>query len=235
MKTKDIFFAPLIVDTLCLPEEESNHCVRVLRKKEGDELLITDGKGVFYHSTIVDSNPKQCRVCIDKIEQVMKSWDFNLSIAFAPTKNMDRIEWFVEKATEIGIDSFHPILTQNSERKILKSDRLTKVISSACKQSQKAFYPELDELSVFKEFLTGDFKGQKFIAHCHHSVRYLLPDIYKKGESVLILIGPEGDFTEDEVELAVQYGFVPISLSPERLRTETAALFSCSTIQVLNY
>lgn len=235
MKTKDIFFVPSILDTLCLTEEESNHCVRVMRKKEGDEILVTDGEGFFYHSTIVDSNPRQCKIQIDSTEEVEKSWDFELTIAFAPTKNMDRIEWFVEKATEIGIDRFSPILTQNSERRILKLDRLNKVIISACKQSQKAFYPKLDELSNFKDFLTMDFDGQKYIAHCHNSTRFPLSDKYVEGGNVLILIGPEGDFTIEEVKLAEQYGFMSISLSPERLRTETAALFACSTIQVLNY
>ena len=235
MKDKDIFFAPSILDTLFLTEEESRHCVRVLRKGEGDEILITDGKGVFYHATIVDANPKCCKVCITNTEIMNKSWDFNISIAFAPTKNMDRIEWFVEKSTEIGIDNFIPFLSTNSERKVLKLDRLTKVIAAACKQSQKAFYPNLNELSTFKELLTKSFSGAKYIAHCYDTPKKSLANIYAKNTDVLILIGPEGDFTPEEVKLAEAAGFASISLSSERLRTETAALFACSTIQVLNF
>ena len=234
MKNKDIFYAPMIQDSLHLSEEESRHCVKVLRKTEGDEILITDGKGVFYLATIDDANAKSCKVQINSIEKVGKSWNFDLTIAFAPTKNTDRIEWFVEKSTEIGIDNFIPFLSNNSERKILKTDRLNKVIVSACKQSQKAFYPCLSELTTFKQLLTMPFLGEKYIAHCYDTPKQLLVDIYTKSSSVLILIGPEGDFTADEVKLAEEKGFTSISLSSERLRTETAALFACSTVQVLN-
>lgn len=229
-----IFFAPDILSNPELPFEEGQHCIKVLRKKVGDEIFLTDGKGYFYNAEIIQANPKHCIVNITKTIQQRKGWGFNLQIAFAPTKNIDRIEWFAEKSTEIGIDCFTPILCQHSERKEIKTQRIEKILVSAMKQSQKALLPQLDEILPFSEFVKQDFNGQKFIAHCYPQEKSLLKEIYQQGENVLILIGPEGDFSEKEVDEAIRNGFKPISLGEARLRTETAALVACHTIHVLN-
>ncbi len=231
---KTIFFTPDILSNLELPLEEAQHCIKVLRKNEGDQILLTDGKGFFYDAEIVQAHPKHCVVNIVKTIEYLKQWNFNLEIAFAPTKNIDRIEWFVEKATEIGVDRFVPILCQHSERKEIKAQRIEKILVSAMKQSQKAVLPQLDQIETFSKFIKRDFIGQKFIAHCYPQEKKLLKDAYKKGENTLILIGPEGDFSEKEVQEAIQNGFQPISLGDSRLRTETAALVACHTIHVLN-
>lgn len=231
---KTIFFTPDIQTNVELPLEEAQHCVRVLRKKEGDEILLTDGKGAFYDAEIIQAHPKHCIVNILNVISQSKPWAFDLQIAFAPTKNMDRIEWFAEKATEIGIDRLSPLLCAHSERKEIKNARIEKILVSAMKQSQKAYLPLLDDMATFRNFVKQDFKGDKYIAHCYDGEKQLLKDIYPKGNPALILIGPEGDFSEEEVALAVDYGFRPISLGNSRLRTETAALVACHTIHVLN-
>lgn len=232
---KTIFYAPDILINSELPTEEAQHCVRVLRKKEGDEILITDGNGFFYDAQIVQANQKHCIVDIIDKKADPKYWDFNLHIAFAPTKNIDRIEWFAEKTTEIGIDHFSPILCRYSERKEIKHERIEKILISAMKQSQKAILPRLDQMISFADFIKQDFEGRKFIAHCYEGTKPMLHEIYKKGEDTLLLIGPEGDFSEQEVELAVSAGFESISLGQSRLRTETAALVACHSIHALNW
>jgi 16S rRNA (uracil1498-N3)-methyltransferase len=232
---KTIFFTPDILRNRELPFEEAQHCIKVLRKKEGDEILLTDGRGNFYDAAIVQANPKHCLVDILKTIPQAKGWSFNLQIAFAPTKNIDRIEWFAEKATEIGIDRLSPILCRHSERKDIKFQRIEKILVSAMKQSQKALLPRLDEMLSFPQFIKQDFNGQKFIAHCHPGEKSILKDVYRKGENVLMLIGPEGDFSEMEVEEAIRQGFQPVSLGESRLRTETAALAACHAIHVLNW
>ncbi|MFV0417894.1 MAG: 16S rRNA (uracil(1498)-N(3))-methyltransferase [Dysgonomonas sp.] len=231
---KTIFFAPDILSNPELPFEEGQHCIKVLRKKEGDEIFLTDGKGYFYDAAIIQANPKHCIVNIINTIQQPKGWSFNLQIAFAPTKNIDRIEWFAEKATEIGIDRFSPILCQHSERKEIKAQRVEKILISAMKQSQKALLPQRDDMVSFSEFIRQEFDGQKFIAHCYSQEKFLLKDVYQKGENALILIGPEGDFSEKEVEEALCNGFKPITLGESRLRTETAALVACHTMHLLN-
>lgn len=232
---KTIFFTPDILSNPELPFEEAQHCIKVLRKKEGDEIFLADGKGNFYDAVIVQANPKHCIVNLLNTIPQTKSWNFNLQIAFAPTKNMDRIEWFVEKATEIGIDRFSPILCQHSERKEIKLQRIEKILVSAMKQSQKALLPQLDEMLPFSRFIKQNFEGAKYVAHCYPGQKPLLKEVYKKEENALILIGPEGDFSEKEVEEALQQGFQPISLGESRLRTETAALAACHAIHVLNW
>lgn len=231
---KTIFFTPDILSNVELPVEEGQHCIKVLRKKEGDEILLTDGNGFFYDAEIVQANSKHCIVNILNTIEQPKGWGFNLQIAFAPTKNIDRIEWFAEKATEIGVDRFTPILCKHSERKEIKAKRIEKILISAMKQSQKALLPQLDEMQSFSKFIRQDFDGQKYIAHCYPQEKALLKDIYRKGDNALILIGPEGDFSEEEVREAIANGFQPISLGESRLRTETAALVACHTIHVLN-
>lgn len=232
---KTIFYTPDVLTNTELPQEEGIHCIKVLRKKEGDEILLTDGKGFFYDAVIIQANAKHCIVEIKKAIEQPKAWDFNLKIAFAPTKNMDRVEWFAEKATEIGIDRLSPVLCQYSERKEIKSQRIEKILVSAMKQSQKALIPQLDGMISFSSFLNQPFDGKKYIAHCYNGEKRLLSELYTKKENALILIGPEGDFSEQEVEQAIKKGFLPISLGKSRLRTETAALVACNAIHVLNW
>lgn len=232
---KTIFYTPDILTASVLSPEESLHCARVLRMKEGDEVLLTDGKGNFYDAVITHAHQKHCAVDILKTVESPKTWDFNLHIAFAPTKNIDRVEWFAEKATEIGIDRFSPLLCFHSERRQMKYDRFEKILVSAMKQSQKACLPQLDEMISFSEFVKQDFNGRKFIAHCYEGDKKSLKEVYKSKEDVLILIGPEGDFSEQEVSEALKNGFEPITLGKSRLRTETAALVACHSIHALNW
>lgn len=229
-----IFYAPDIESTLVLPEEESGHCVRVMRLAEGDEIMITDGKGNFYRTSITNAHPKHCQVEITSSWQPEKPWDAYIHIAVAPTKNMDRMEWFAEKATEIGIDEITCLNCRFSERKEVKTARLEKILVSAMKQSQKALLPQLNGMTDFKQFVRQPFNGRKFIAHCEEGEKPLIKSIYRPGENVLILIGPEGDFSPEEIKSAEENGFEAISLGKSRLRTETAALTACHTIHVLN-
>ncbi len=230
-----IFYCPDIRTNPQMPEPESQHCVRVLRMKEYDTLFITDGKGFLYRAQLLQANPKSCIVSIEEEIPQQKGWNFDLQIAFAPTKSMDRIEWFVEKATEIGIDTFSPLKCRYSERKNINTTRLEKIMVSAMKQSQKSRLPQLDEMIKFDEFIQQPFTGPKFIAHCYDTIKSPLAQIYKKQTNTLILIGPEGDFSEEEVAKATAKGFIPISLGESRLRTETAALVACHTVQVINH
>lgn len=229
-----IFYCPDIRTNPEMPDTESQHCARVLRMKEGDSLFITDGKGYFYRAQLLQANPKSCIVAIEEELPQPKEWNFNLHIAFAPTKKLDRIEWFVEKATEIGIDSFFPFNCRYSERKHINATRLEKIMVSAMKQSQKCRLPQFDEMIKFNEFIKQPFQGQKFIAHCYDSPKQSLSQICEKNTDTLILIGPEGDFSEEEVAKSIEHGFTPISLGESRLRTETAALVACHTVQLLN-
>ncbi|HON19692.1 MAG TPA: 16S rRNA (uracil(1498)-N(3))-methyltransferase [Salinivirgaceae bacterium] len=228
------FYYPDIRENPQLSEEESRHCIKVLRMKEGDRLTITDGKGFLYDCILVEAHPKHCMVSIETENFRDKSWNFNLHIAFAPTKNMERNEWFVEKATEIGVDEITPLLCRFSERKEVKSERLRKIMVSAMKQSRQTVLPCLNETIPFYEFISMPFSGRKFIAHCYPLKKEPLTQTYKKGEDALLLIGPEGDFSEEEVQKAIEKGFQPISLGENRLRTETACLVACHTVHVLN-
>ena len=229
-----IFYTPDIALRAELPEEEAGHCIRVLRLTEGDEILLTDGKGMFYKAAISRAHPKHCEVDILESWQQPALWNFQLHIAVAPTKNMDRLEWFAEKATEIGIDAITCLNCRFSERKEVKPARLEKILVSAMKQSQKATLPVLTGMTDFCTFVTQPFDGRKFIAHCEEGDKKLLKQLYQPGENALVLIGPEGDFSPEEIELALKNGFLPISLGESRLRTETAALVACHTIHVLN-
>lgn len=229
-----IFYTPDISVCPELPEEEAGHCIRVLRLTEGDEILLTDGKGSFYKATISRAHPKHCEVTVLESWHQPSLWNFRLHIAVAPTKNMDRMEWFAEKATEIGIDEITCLNCRFSERKEVKPARLEKILVSAMKQSQKATLPVLNGMTDFKKFVTLPFEGRKFIAHCEEGEKPLLKSIYHPGENALILIGPEGDFSPEEIALAIANGFEPISLGESRLRTETAALVACHTLHVLN-
>lgn len=229
-----IFYTPDISLTNELPKEEVQHCVRVLRLKEGDKILLVDGKGCFYKATICLISGKRCLIDIDQRIQQEAFRSSRLHIALAPTKNIDRTEWFVEKATEIGIDEISFLNCRFSERKVIKTERIEKILISAMKQSMRAVLPDLNDMMDFSKFLARDFKGQKFIAHCYQGNKHLLKDIIHAGEDVTLLIGPEGDFSLEEVEQAVKCGFVPISLGKARLRTETAALVACHTMNLIN-
>ena len=227
-----VFYTPDIQTSTELPEEEAQHCVRVLRLTAGDEISLTDGKGNFYRAEISVATHKRCLVNIKETIYQEPLWDGHLHIAMAPTKNMDRNEWFAEKATEIGFDELTFLNCRFSERKVIKTERIEKILVSAIKQSLKARLPRLNEMTDFCTFIEKDFNGQKFIAHCYEGEKPLLKDVLTKGEDALVLIGPEGDFSEEEVKKAIEKGFVPISLGKSRLRTETAALVACHTMNM---
>lgn len=230
-----LFYTPdLQDDTYRLSEEESKHCVRVLRLTEGETLYLVDGKGLFCKAEIVHAHPKACILKIVDRQANYGKRDFHLTIGVSPTKNIDRYEWFLEKATEIGIDTVIPLISRYSERKEIKPERLEKVMVSAIKQSIKAYLPELRPIQTYKESIKQPFDGLKFIAHCNEGEKALLRDVVVKGKNVLILIGPEGDFSTEEVETAVNAGFIPVSLGDSRLRTETAALVACHTVNLIN-
>jgi len=217
-----------------LDETESKHCARVLRLKKGNLITLVDGVGGFFTAEIADPNPKRCQVNVINSEREFGLRSFQVNIAIAPTKNMERMEWFLEKSTEIGINRITPLLCRFSERKELKHDRLERVMISAMKQSLKAYLPQLDELTKFSDFIHQPFEGQKFIAHCEDLHRDLLKNVVKPGENYLILIGPEGDFSQNEIELALNAGFHAVSLGNSRLRTETAGLVACHTFNLIN-
>lgn len=229
-----IFYTPDIQVHPELPEEETAHAVRVLRLQPGDEVMLTDGVGNFYRARISLIARKRCLVDILETLPQAPLWSGYLHIAMAPTKNMDRTEWFAEKATEIGMDELTFLNCRFSERKVLKTERIAKILVSAIKQSLKARLPRLNDMTDFKTFIAQPFDGQKFIAHCHEGEKVPLKDIARKGEKALVLIGPEGDFSEEEVCLAEKAGFIPVSLGPSRLRTETAALVSCHILNLKN-
>ena len=230
-----LFYTPDIAETLTLPEVESGHCVRVLRLVEGDEIGLIDGRGTFYRAAIDLAHNKRCKVRILEERSQPAHWVGPIEIAIAPTKNLDRMEWFTEKTTEMGIDAIVPLLCRFSERKELKVERIEKIAISAMKQSLKAVLPRIDEMTPFERYVREPFDGQKFIAHCYaDEERKLLSQTYKAGSSARILIGPEGDFSPEEVSLAIENGYVPISLGASRLRTETAGVVACHTLHTLN-
>ena len=229
-----VFYAPDIQTNPELPEEEAVHAIRVLRLQTGDEVTLTDGKGNFYRAEISTATHKHCMVNVQKTLPQAPLWEGHLHIAMAPTKNMDRTEWFAEKATEIGFDELTFLNCRYSERKVIKTERIHKILVSAIKQSLKARLPQLNEMTDFNRFIRQPFTGQKFIAHCYEGEKQLLKDSLQRGEDALVLIGPEGDFSEEEVQEALAHGFRPISLGPSRLRTETAALVACHLMNLAN-
>ncbi|MBE6312595.1 MAG: 16S rRNA (uracil(1498)-N(3))-methyltransferase [Bacteroidales bacterium] len=229
-----MFFVPDIATCHLLPEEEAQHAIKVLRLKAGDEIRLTDGNGSFYDAEISGIHGKSCEFRITRKTEVPRR-NFRLHIAIAPTKNIDRLEWFVEKTVEIGIDEITPILCQCSERKVLKEERLEKIVISAMKQSLKAYRTQLNPLCSVKEVITNNNYTQKFIAHCDSDTdKILLKNICQKAADTLILIGPEGDFSQEEIALAKANGFRAISLGESRLRTETAGIVACHTVDLIN-
>lgn len=229
-----VFYTPEIAVNPELPEEEAAHCLRVLRLTVGDEVMLTDGKGLFYKAVISAATGKRCQVkVVESIEQE-PFWNGHLHLAMAPTKNMDRIEWFAEKATEIGFNELSFLNCRFSERKVIKIERIEKIVVSAVKQSLKAYKPVVNEMMDFSRFMEKDFSGQKFIAHCYEGEKPLLKDVLVPGQDALVLIGPEGDFSMEEVQKAKAAGFRAISLGKSRLRTETAALVAVHTMNLFN-
>ena len=231
-----LFYCPDIEKQQTLSEEESAHCVRVLRYSVDDEILITDGRGTTYTARITNPHPKHCDFKIISREKQEPHHAFHLHIAIAPTKNIERMEWAIEKCVEIGVDEITPLLCRFSERKQLRTDRLEKIILSAAKQSLTPYLPVLHELTPYDDFIREQAKlnQQCFIAHCYKDEKRLLKDEIEQGRDVLVLIGPEGDFSEKEVADALALGFAPVSLGNSRLRTETAAVVACHTAVLIN-
>ncbi|MDR1414991.1 MAG: 16S rRNA (uracil(1498)-N(3))-methyltransferase [Odoribacteraceae bacterium] len=217
-----------------LPEEESRHCVKVLRLAAGDCLSITDGRGGLFLCRVVRADAKRCEItCVERTKGDDRR-AFGLHVAVAPTKNIERFEWFLEKCTEVGIDEVTPLLCDRSERRIIHPDRLEKIIVAAMKQSLKTYLPALHPLTPVREFLRRPRESSGFIAHCGEGERQPLHRLYSPGRDAVILIGPEGDFSPDEIRLAADNGFLPVSLGQSRLRTETAGIVACHTIHLVN-
>ncbi|MEH6305024.1 16S rRNA (uracil(1498)-N(3))-methyltransferase [Olivibacter sp. CPCC 100613] len=218
-----------------LNEDESKHCVRVLRLAVGNSIVLIDGKGNLFRAEITDSHPKRTKVRILSTERNYGRRNHYLHIAIAPTKNLDRLEWFLEKATEIGIDEITPIICERSERKEVKVERLMKVVTAAVKQSLSAYHPQINEPIDFHRFLEKPLASeQHFIAHCLDTPKTTLMEEIKPRGRYCILIGPEGDFSPSEVDLATGKAYRAISLGRTRLRTETAALYACMEVNLLN-
>lgn len=230
------FYSPDIESIGLLPESESTHCCRVLRLKEGDEIEVIDGKGKRFSCVITSANPRKTSVKILSVIEEDKNSLPLVTLAIAPTKNIDRIEWFIEKGVEIGIDKIIILKTARSERKSVREERLEKIMVSAMKQSLKSRLPELEISDNFNSFLENlPSESQKFIGYCgkEYPKRLLVKD-YNPGAPVIIAIGPEGDFTPEEIEKASEKGFIPVSFGESRLRTETAALFALTAVNIIN-
>ncbi|PIY09859.1 MAG: 16S rRNA (uracil(1498)-N(3))-methyltransferase [Flavobacteriaceae bacterium CG_4_10_14_3_um_filter_33_47] len=231
-----LFYNPDITEQtnqFSFDKEESKHIVKVLRKSVGDLLYITNGKGWLFTAEITMSDVKNCLVKITS-KKLQEKRSYQLHLAVAPTKMNDRYEWFLEKATEIGVDTITPIICDQSERKIIKTDRFEKILQSAIKQSLNCYLPKLNQAISFKSFLSQKFTGQRYIAHCENSQKSSLKNLLRKAEEVTILIGPEGDFSVKEIEMALTNSFIPVTLGETRLRTETAAIVACHSVAFIN-
>ena len=220
-------------NTVALSEEESYHAVKVLRLRVGQEVHITNGAGVWHKCRLVDIHSKRMVAEIYETTAVPRR-PFNLHIAVAPPKNIDRFEWFLEKATECGIDEITPVFCAKSERTSIKPERLKKILVSAMKQSLRAYLPVLNPETPLKNFLTQEFQAVTMIAHCKDGIRNTITEMYAAGQNAVLLIGPEGDFTMDEVQAALNKGYQPVTMGGYRLRTETAALAGCIHLNVIN-
>lgn len=231
------FYAPDILTNPLLPESDSQHCIRVLRKQQGDIIDVIDGRGHRLKCRIADPHSKHTLVEIVECEEVALPWAGNITVAVAPTKHLDRMEWLVEKLVEIGINRFVPLLCTHSERKEIKRERIEKIAVSAMKQSLKTWLPQIDEMTPLKSFIDelDGSDADRFVAYCDPEIpRRILAREIKPGRDTVILIGPEGDFSPQEIKATITSGFVPVSLGECRLRTETAALAACQTIHVIN-
>ena len=233
MREERYFYQPDI-EAGELTKEDTQHAVRVLRMKEGDELWLMDGRGVFYRAEISAASNHKCAYHILETLPQERTWLGHLHIAMAPTKLNDRTEWMAEKATEVGVDEFSFLDCQFSERKNLKTGRIDKIVVSAMKQSHKAWKPVVNDMLSFTQFVKEERKGQKYICHCYEGERPNLFDVLKREEDATVMIGPEGDFSIEEVRLAESLGWKSVSLGKSRLRTETAALMAVTMMQLKN-
>lgn len=231
-----LFYNPEITEDttqFSFDKEESRHIVKVLRKSVGDELYITNGNGWLFNAQVSVTNINKCTAEIISKKLQLKH-QYNLHLAVAPTKMNDRYEWFLEKATEIGIDTITPIICDHSERKVIKTERFERILQSAMKQSLHCYLPKLNEAVSFNDFIKQDFRGDLFIAHCEETDRKSLKSQLKPKKDVTILIGPEGDFSVKEIEMALENNFIPVTLGETRLRTETAAIVACHSVSFIN-
>ncbi|MGV3764344.1 16S rRNA (uracil(1498)-N(3))-methyltransferase [Parapedobacter sp.] len=217
-----------------LNEEESKHAVRVLRLSAGQQVQLIDGRGGRYTAVMADAHPKRAVLEIVAVRASEGNHPYHLHIAIAPTKNMDRMEWFLEKATEVGVDEITPIICDHSERTTVKAERLHKVAVAAMKQSQRAYLPQVNPAIDFAAFVERELPGKRFIAHCADGDKKYFSQLLKPGESATVLIGPEGDFSTAEIDAAIRRGFIPTTFGPMRLRTETAALVACVEAHLLH-
>lgn len=241
MKEARYFYVPQAGSSEELPPEEAAHATRVLRLQNGDEMFLMDGCGSFYRAKVTLATQKRCLYTIEGTLPQEKTWNGRICIAMAPTKMMERTEWFAEKATEIGIDELDFVLCRFSERKTLKEERIEKIVVSATKQSRKPWKPVVNAMEPFGDFVAKKRNGQKYIAHCYKEIQSVdlfstMEEKQRNGdndEEVTILVGPEGDFSIDEVKLAIKHGYTPVSLGKSRLRTETAALYAAMAAQTI--
>jgi len=232
-----LFYNPILTKNtqqVTFDKTESRHIVRVLRKKEGDSVFITNGLGNLFTAKIILANDKKCLVEISNIEDKPNPRNYYLHIAIAPTKLNDRFEWFLEKATEIGVDEITPIICDHSERKIVKMERMQKIIHAAAKQSLKFYFPKINEPVTFQKFIKLPFKGKKLIAHCEKTSKNGLKSVVQKLDRTTILIGPEGDFSLKEIQQSFENSYIPISLGKSRLRTETAGIVAVHSVAFIN-
>jgi 16S rRNA (uracil1498-N3)-methyltransferase len=231
-----LFYVANIEGISCfLNEEESKHSIRVLRMRKGDQLSVTDGRGTLYDALIENPDSTCTKLKIVGVHPEYEKRNYRIHIGIAPPKNIDRFEWFLEKSTEIGIDEITPLITEHSERTVIKPERLERVIISAMKQSLKAYKPQLHPVQQLSKFLESAFTNEvRYIAHCSAEIRPMLKDLYEPGTDAIILIGPEGDFSTTEINYAGKNRYEAISLGQSRLRTETAGVIACHTINLLN-
>ena len=234
-----IFYAPDIYDSTnyALNEIESKHCIKALRMTTGDFVKLTDGKGNLYEGVISEPDPKRCLIAITKVSENFEKRDYKLHVAISPLKNPERFEWFVEKSVEIGIDEITPLICHRTEKQSIKADRVEKIIISAMKQSLKTFDTVLNNPRNFNEFILESSPNSiKMIAHCNESfnARTSISQVCKKGDNAVIIIGPEGDFTEFEIDAALKHNFLPIHLGKSKLRTETAGIIACHSVYFIN-
>lgn len=238
MKEARYFFVPNAEKQTELPAEEALHAIRVLRLREGDEIFLMDGEGMFFRAEVIATDKKHCHYRILDVQPQEKTWHSRIHLAIAPTKMMERMEWMAEKATEVGFDELTFLECRNSERKVLRVDRIEKIAVSAVKQSRKPWLPCVNAMTDFRKFVTQPFKGRKYIAHCYEEIPRI--DLFhnlsktdlQDDEDVVVMIGPEGDFSIDEVQMAIDHGFVSVSLGESRLRTETAGLSAVMMAQL---
>lgn len=231
-----LFYNPAIdqtTESFSFDKEESKHIIKVLRKKDTDILFVTNGLGLLFKTEITLASDNKCTVKILSVEKAEPS-KFHLHLAVAPTKMNDRYEWFLEKATEIGVHEITPIICDRSERKVINKERFEKILLTAMKQSNVVYLPKLNEAVTFKEFIKIKNDGLQLIAHCEETDKKSLKSILKPNESVTLLIGPEGDFSEKEITSALENNFIPVSLGNTRLRTETAAIVGCHSVVFVN-